>query len=81
MDPASRSGDQYTPKAVRCDLDGSRSFDRMVGVCYLDERDIGASIIAAGLARDCPSFSGGRYAEFDTAASRQLPLPGYCVRR
>ncbi len=68
-------------KAVRCDLDGSRSFDRVVGVCYLDGQDIGASIIAAGLARDCPSFSGGRYAEFDTAASKRLPLPGYCVRR
>ncbi len=68
-------------KAVRCDLDGSRSFDRVVGVCYLDGQDIGASIIATGLARDCPSFSGGRYAEIDTAASKRLPLLGYCVRR
>ncbi len=68
-------------KAVRCDLDGSRSFDRVVGVCYLDGQDIGASIVAASLARDCPRFSGGRYAEFDTAASKRLPLPGYCVRR
>ena len=68
-------------KTVRCDLNGERSYDRVIGVCFLDGEDIGASIIAAGLARDCPRFSGGRYNGFNTAASERLPLPGYCVRR
>ena len=31
---------------------------------YLDEQDIGAMIIANGLALDCPKFSGGRYTEY-----------------
>lgn len=68
-------------KAVRCDLNGERSFDRVIGTCFLNEKDIGAAIIAAGLARDCPRYSMGRYDAFNTAASKRLPLPGYCVRR
>lgn len=68
-------------ETVRCDLNGERSYDRVIGVCFLDGQDIGASIINAGLARDCPRFSGGRYDAIDTAASKRLPLPGYCKRR
>ncbi len=64
-----------TGKAVRCELNGERTYDRVVGVCYLNDQDIGASIIAAGLARDCPRFSGGRNDAFNTAASKRLPLP------
>lgn len=67
-------------KTVRCDLNSERTYDRVVGVCYLNEQDIGASIIAAGLARDCPRFSDGRYDAFNTVASKRLPLPGYCER-
>lgn len=68
-------------KTVNCDLNGLRNYDRAIGTCYLDGQDIGASIISAGLARDCARHSGGRYDEFDTAASRRLPLPGYCAPR
>ena len=68
-------------RTVRCDLNGERSYDRVIGVCHLDGQDIGAAIIGAGLARDCPRFSKGKYDEFNTAESKQLPLPGYCVRR
>ncbi len=68
-------------KSVRCELNGERSHDRVIGICFLDGQDIGASIIAAGLARDCDRFSGGRYAVLDTASSKRLPLPGYCLRR
>ncbi len=52
-------------KPVRCELDGSKTHDRFVGICYLDEQDIGATVIGAGLALDCPSFSGRRYAEYE----------------
>ena len=65
-------------KALRCELNGERSYDRVIGVCFLDGEDIGALIIAAGLARDCPRYSGGRYDAFNTAVSNRLPLPGYC---
>lgn len=49
-------------KQVKCELNGEKIYDRFVGVCYLDEQDIGATVIGAGLALDCPRFSDGRYA-------------------
>jgi micrococcal nuclease len=58
-----------------------------VGVCYLEGMDISATVVGAGLARDCPRFSGGRYqqAEAQVAAAgatigRTYRLPGYCRR-
>jgi endonuclease YncB( thermonuclease family) len=64
---------------LRCELTGKKTYDREVGVCYLDDgTDIGAAIITEGLARDCPRYSGGRYVEFETEKSRTLPLPDYC---
>jgi micrococcal nuclease len=65
-------------KTVTCELNGEQNYDRMIGTCYLDGEDIGAAVISAGLARDCPWFSGGRYDADNTVASRRLPLPGYC---
>ena len=66
-------------KRVRCELDGSKTHDRFVGVCYLDEKDIGAMVIANGLALDCPRFSGGRYAGYEIeGAAALMKLPGYC---
>jgi endonuclease YncB( thermonuclease family) len=70
-----------TGKTLRCELNGERSYDRMIGICFLEGEDIGALIIGAGLARDCPRFSKGRYNTFNTAASKRLPLPDYCIRR
>lgn len=68
-------------KTVRCDLNGERNGDRVIGICFLNGQDIGETIISAGLARDCPRYSKGRYDDFNTAASKRLPLPGYCNRR
>ena len=46
---------------------------------YLDEQDIGAMIIANGLALDCPKFSGGRYTEYAVVGGAAcMKLPGYC---
>jgi micrococcal nuclease len=85
-EPRGREGKKFMlelvgGKTVRCELNGERSYDRVIGTCYLDGADIGESVIAAGLARDCPRFSRGRYDKFNSAASKRLPLPGYCVRR
>jgi micrococcal nuclease len=66
-------------KRVRCALDGTKTHDRFVGICYLGDRDIGAAVIAAGLALDCPRYSGGRYAADEVAtAADAIKLPSYC---
>lgn len=72
-------------RQVRCELDGSRSKDRVVGVCFVEaagaSKDIGAAVIEAGLARDCPRFSGGRYKALERPEAAGLPYPSYCVPR
>ncbi|WP_299771193.1 thermonuclease family protein [uncultured Tateyamaria sp.] len=68
-------------KPVKCWLTGKKTHDRWVGTCFLrNGEDIGALAIGAGLARDCPRFSGGKYAEFETAESRAIPSKSYCRR-
>lgn len=64
-------------KSVRCELNGEKTYKRFVGICYLEAKDIGISVIEAGLAIDCPRYSGGRYAEFENPRSG-IKLPGYC---
>ena len=66
-------------KRVQCELDGTKTHDRWVGICYLSGRDIGAAIIGSGLALDCPGYSGGRYTNFEVpAAAIRMRLPKYC---
>jgi endonuclease YncB( thermonuclease family) len=66
---------------VVCELTGERTHGREVGVCRRDGRDIGTVVIEAGLARDCPRFSKGRYAELERPEAKSLPLPSYCEPR
>jgi endonuclease YncB( thermonuclease family) len=75
-------------RSLRCDLDGERTHDRCVGICYLDGKDISAEMVRQGVARDCPRFSGGRYRVIEAGAAkdgatiaRTYPLPGYCAPR
>jgi micrococcal nuclease len=71
--------DLVNDKQVRCELNGEKTYDRFVGICYLGDKDIGAAVIEAGLALDCPRFSDGRYAGVETAAARStIKLPRYC---
>lgn len=70
-------------KNVTCELNGERNRDRFIGICYLNGVDIGETIIREGLARDCPRFSGGRYAQAEAEAKRTgiqefYELPDYC---
>ncbi len=78
-------------REVSCRLDGTttgrRSGNRPVGLCEVDGADLGEAMVRAGLARDCPRYSGGRYAGAERAAraaGRDLaaiyPLPPYCAR-
>ncbi len=66
-------------KNIECELNGERSYDRWVGVCFADGEDIGAAVIAAGHALDCARYSGGRYRQLETpAAKSRLSRAGYC---
>ena len=72
-------------RTVRCELDGTRTYDRCAGMCYLDGVDISEAMVRRGLARDCRRFSQGRYAEAERRAAADgttigwaYPLPGYC---
>ncbi|THH38663.1 thermonuclease family protein [Aliishimia ponticola] len=66
-------------KSITCELNGDRTHDRWVGVCFADGQDIGAAVIAAGHALDCARFSGGRYARLETPAARsRLRRARYC---
>ena len=56
---------------LRCELNGETTHDRYVGICYMPQgHDIAAVMVANGFARDCPRYSGGRYEQFETDASR-----------
>lgn len=66
-------------KAVTCNLNGDRTHDRYVGICYADGEDIGAAVIKAGHALDCRTYSGGRYRKFETPAARsRIRRARYC---
>ena len=71
-----------TGKKVLCRLTGSKTYDRFVGICFLNGQDIGEIIIAEGLALDCPRYSKGRYARFQIAAAKMMiKLPNYCRKK
>ncbi|WP_170326731.1 thermonuclease family protein [Ruegeria arenilitoris] len=66
-------------KSISCKLNGERTYDRWVGVCYADGEDVGAAVIAAGHALDCARYSGGRYKNLETRAARsRLKRAKYC---
>ena len=75
----------WAADSVRCELTGAKTHDREVGTCFLIkggvERNMLQMVVEAGVARDCPRFSGGRYAEFETDASRALPIASFCKAR
>lgn len=64
---------------VTCQLNGERTYDRWVGICFLDGQDIAAIAVANGHALDCRRYSGGRYRDLETAAARsRIQRAGYC---
>ncbi len=72
-------------REVTCQLTGARTRGREVGSCFLDGLDIARAVIREGLARDCPRFSKGRYAQDEREAKKTgildaYPLPSYCGR-
>jgi endonuclease YncB( thermonuclease family) len=66
-------------KSIDCQLNGERSYDRYIGICYAGGADIGAAVISAGYALDCQRYSGGRYRHLETpAAKSRIRRAGYC---
>ena len=59
-------------QTITAKLDGERSYDRLVGTCFLqDGRDIGAELIKKGLALDLAFFSGGKYRCLEPEGARR----------
>ena len=68
-------------KQIRCEMNGDKSYDRFVALCFLNGKDIGETLIRAGLALDCPRFSEGRYSSFEqNKAKNEIRMPKYCLR-
>lgn len=67
-------------KPVRCALEAKRIEQFEIGICYVGGRDLSAAMVKAGLARDCPNYSGGRYRALESPKARTLALPKYCQR-
>lgn len=57
-----------------CYLTGTRSHGRCVARCVITV-DLAETMVSLGVARDCPSYSGGRYADAESFAHAMLP-PG-----
>jgi len=70
--------DLVEKKEIRCVLTGERSYNRIIGVCYLDGLDIAAQLVQAGLGRDCPRYSGGKYRHLESHSAIEIHLPNYC---
>ena len=66
-------------ETVTCELNGERTHDRWVGVCFLNGEDLGAIAVANGHALDCRRYSGGRYRDLETPAARsRIGRAPYC---
>ena len=70
-------------RLVECELNGDRTYDRWVGVCFVEwedgRLDLGAAMIANGHALDCARYSGGRYRSLEPAGARsRMQQASYC---
>lgn len=84
--PQSRAAmiDIVDGRKVECDLTGTKTYDRMVGVCYLADgpvagADIGMMLIRQGYALDCARYSGGVYELVELPAAQLIQKrAAYC---
>ena len=66
-------------KIVTCNLNGQRSYDRLIGTCYIDGEDFAAIIIANGHGLDCRRYSKGQYAHLETPKAKRTQVRApYC---
>lgn len=55
-------------QTVTCELNGDKSYDRVIGTCSARGTDFGTFIVESGWGRDWKRYSGGQYAEAEKAA-------------
>lgn len=60
---------------VSCRLTGERHENLMLGTCRADGEDIGATLVAHGMALDCERYSGGLYRHLEPEGLRDLVEP------
>jgi endonuclease YncB( thermonuclease family) len=60
--------DFIAEQTVTCELNGERSYDRVIGTCSARGTDFGSFMIEAGWGGDWKRFSGRRYAAAEKAA-------------
>lgn len=64
---------------IHCELNGDKSYNRYVGICYLASIDIGAEMIRQGYALDCGRYSNGQYRKLEPIGIRLILLQKpYC---
>ena len=59
-------------RELRCELLGADAQGQTVGRCITSDGELGALVVKAGAALDCPSQSGGRFASLESARAREL---------
>lgn len=62
---------------VQCEPTGT-TYDRIAAACYLSGHDIGAMMVQRAMARDCPRYSGGRYAALEEGRYMVLSEADFC---
>lgn len=55
-------------QTVTCELNGEKSYDRVIGTCSARETDFGTFMVENGWGRDWKRFSGGKYAAVEKVA-------------
>jgi len=65
-------------RTIVCRPVARASYGRVVATCAMGVLDLGSALVRAGAARDCPAYSGRRYAADETDVAKALPLPAWC---
>jgi endonuclease YncB( thermonuclease family) len=60
--------DFIAEQTVTCELNGEKSYDRVIGTCSARGTDLGIFMADSGWGRDWKRFSGGKYAAAEKAA-------------
>ena len=60
--------DFIADQTVTCELNGDKSYDRVIGTCSARGTDFGTFMVESGWGRDWKRFSGGKYAAAEKAA-------------
>ncbi|MEM7171067.1 MAG: hypothetical protein AAF530_12915 [Pseudomonadota bacterium] len=70
---------------VTCRLEGDVTAEASLAICIVNGGDLGEALVLAGLARDCPAQSGGRYQAAEKQSRSQgselhltFALPRHC---